>query len=120
MMDKNQTTQMTPFNDACQRILDEHPDAIGVAYKILDCGCAWMCGVSAKGDPVGRLLHVSGQSLKKGRKPPICLRCKKEDGLDRIVWEGLYWPGTQQEWPDKDLREAIGQSVFGPDYIEPE
>ena len=70
-------------------------------------------------DHVGILEHISGQPLKK-TSGPICLKCKKDSGLDRVVWEGIYWPGTQPEWPDKDLRILIGREVFGPGYAEPD
>lgn len=119
-MENNQRTRTNPFSEACLEILFQHPEAIGVAYKVLDCGCTLLCGVSASGDPAGHLLHISSQP-KIGRKPaPICLKCRKESGLDRVVWEGVYWPGTQEEWPEKDLRVAIGQKVFGPGYAESE
>jgi hypothetical protein len=119
-MGKQQSNRNTSFNEACQKILTEFPDAIGVAYKILDCGCAVLCGMTAAGDPVGVLHHISGQPIKKGARAPICLKCKRDDGLSRVVWEGIYWPGSQQEWPDKEIRQAIGREVFGPGYREPE
>ncbi|UCD78490.1 MAG: hypothetical protein JSW26_24260 [Desulfobacterales bacterium] len=119
-MTANESTQYSPFNEACQYILYENPAAIGVAYKVLNCGCALICGTSAGGDPVGKLHHISGQAVKKGKRPPICLKCRKDNGLDRVVWEGIYWPGAQSEWPDKDLRISIGRKVFGPGYMEPE
>lgn len=119
-MEFKSNTHLSPFNDACQTILFDRPEAIGVAYKVLDCGCALLCGVSAGGDPLGNLQHVSGQPVKKGIKTPTCLKCRKDDGLDRVVWNGIYWPGSQREWPDKDLRLSIGRKVFGPGYMEPE
>ena len=119
-MGKEQPNGNTSFTEACQDILAEFPLAIGVAYKILDCGCALLCGMSAGGDPVGVLQHISGQPIKKGARAPICLKCKKDNGLNRVVWEGIYWPGSQQEWPDKEIRIAIGREVFGPGYREPE
>jgi hypothetical protein len=119
-MEFKSNTQFSPFNEACQAILFDRPEAIGVAYKVLDCGCALLCGVSAGGDPLGTLRHVSGQPLKKGTKTPTCLKCRRDNGLDRVVWNGIYWPGSQREWPDKDLRLSIGRKVFGPGYMEPE
>jgi hypothetical protein len=108
------------FTKACQKILAEHPTAIGVAYKGLDCGCALMCGVSAKGDPIGSLIYVSGQPAPKGQRVPICLKCKKDNGLNRVVKEGISWPGNESELPDIELRLLIGRKVFGPDYLEPQ
>jgi hypothetical protein len=119
-MKKNKDNSETPFSEACQKILDTHPVAIGVAYKVLDCGCALLCGMSAGGDPIGNLQHISGQPIKKGARIPICLKCRQDSGLDRVIWEGIYWPGSQQEWPEKDLRVSIGCKVFGPGYMEPE
>lgn len=108
----------TAFDRACQNILRTFPEAIGVAFKFLDCGCSLLCGVSAKGDPIGELIHVSGQPEKAGKRPPICLRCKRDGGLQRVIWQGIHWPGDESELPDKKLRLALGRKVFGPDYIE--
>ena len=108
------------FNQTCHEILSEHPESIGVAYKLLDCGCSLLCGVSTTGDPIGTLMHVSGQPVIKDRKPPICLQCKLDNGLKRVVWEGINWPGGESEMPDKDFRLSIGQKIFGPGYLEPE
>lgn len=109
----------TDFESACMQILHEHPEAIGVAYKGLDCGCALLCGVSAKARPLGPLQHVSGQSGTEKNKRPICLMCKMDDGLqERVVREGIFWPGTAGEKPDRELRDRIGKQVFGPDYRE--
>ncbi len=106
------------FESICHHILGEHPDAIGVAYKVLDCGCSLLCGVSAQGNPVGELRHASGQPVRKGVKPPICLKCKLDNGLKRVVWEGVFWPGGDNEKPEKELRLLIGRRVFGPGYFE--
>ena len=119
-LEKSKQKMATPFSEACLSILADHPVAIGVAYKVLDCGCALLCGMSAGGDPIGDLQHISGQPIKKGARIPICLKCRKDTGSDRVVWEGIYWPGSQQEWPDKDRRVSIGRNVFGSGYMEPE
>jgi len=119
MTDKK-STPYSPFNEACQNILFEYPEAIGVAYRVLNCGCALICGSTAGGDPIGDLHHISGQPVKRGSKSPICLKCRKDKGYDRVVWEGIYWPGSQDEWPDKELRISIGRKVFGRGYNEPE
>ena len=110
--------QENAFSDACRQIFTRHADAIGVAFKWLDCGCSLICGVSAKGDPVGSLIHVPGQPSVKGRKPPICLKCRRDTSLDRVVWQGIHWPGDESELPEKELRVSIGKKVFGPDYTE--
>ena len=106
------------FSDTCRDILTQYPEAIGVAFKWLDCGCSVVCGVSAHGEPVGPLIHVNGQPALKGRKPPICLKCRRDKSLERVVWQGIHWPGDESELPDKSLRISIGKKVFGPDYSE--
>jgi hypothetical protein len=120
VMTDNRSTPYSPFNEACQNILVEYPEAIGVAYKILNCGCALICGATAAGEPIGILQHISGQGVRKGRKAPICFKCSKDNGLERVVWEGIYWPGPQNEWPEKELRISIGRRIFGVGYMEPE
>lgn len=117
-MKKTTYPHLDPFHDACERIFSDHPEAIGVAYKGLDCGCALVCAVSAKGDPVGSLVHVSGQPSGPGLGPPICLMCKKDSGLDRVVMQGVHWPGEESERPEEKLRLFIGEKVFGPGYSE--
>ena len=119
-MEEKTNFQSTAFDGACQSILSTHPEAIGVAFKFLDCGCSLLCGVSAQGDPIGEMIHVSGQPARKGKKPPICFKCKKDSSLERVVWEGIHWPGDENELPDKELRLSIGRNVFGPGYIEPD
>jgi len=111
--------EQNAFLLACRRILEQHPQAIGVAFKWLDCGCSMLCGVSPQGDPLGRLVHVSAQpSDGKGSQKTICLQCRKDGGLSRVVWQGIHWPGTENELPDRELRLVIGRSVFGPGYTE--
>jgi hypothetical protein len=120
VMQEKTNFRSTAFDEACQTILAAHPESIGVAFKFLDCGCAMLCGVSAQGNPIGKMLHVSGQPAKKDKKPPICFKCRKDSGLDRVIWEGIHWPGDESEMPDKELRLSIGRNVFGPGYIEPD
>ena len=117
-MEEKTNFRSTAFDQACLTILGSFPEAIGVAFKFLDCGCSLLCGVSAQGDALGTLVHVSGQPIRKGKKPPICFRCKRDGGLDRVIWEGIHWPGDESELPDKELRLAIGRNVFGPAYVE--
>jgi len=103
--------EQNAFLLACRQILDHHPQAIGVAFKLL-------CGVSPGGEPVGRLVHVSGQPSGKSGPKPVCLQCRKDGGLSRVVWQGIHWPGTESELPDRELRLKIGRRVFGPGYTE--
>lgn len=117
-MEEKTNFRSTAFDQACQAILSAFPEAIGVAFKFLDCGCSLLCGVSAQGNPIGELIHVSGQPIKGEKKPPICFRCKRDGGLQRVIWEGIHWPGDESELPDKQLRLSIGRNVFGSGYIE--
>ena len=119
-MEEKTNFRSSAFEESCQIILNAYPQAIGVAFKFLDCGCSLLCGVSAQGNPVGELIHVSGQAARKGKKPPICFTCKKDGGVERVIWQGIHWPGDESELPDKELRLSIGRNVFGPDYIEPD
>ena len=112
----NQNT--TPFDDACYRILIQHPEAMGVAFKWLDCGCSLICGVNAKGDPAGSLVHVSAQASADAVRSHPCPQCRKDNGLNRVVWQGIHWPGKPEEYPDRALRLLIGRKVFGPGYSE--
>ncbi|MBL0712324.1 MAG: hypothetical protein JJV98_01370 [Desulfosarcina sp.] len=103
----------------CSEIMEVYPEAIGVAYKGLDCGCALLCGVSVGSQPLGPLRYLSGQPKPANQRRPICLKCKLDDGLrGRVVREGIFWPGTVSERPDIELRNLIGRSVFGPHYRE--
>jgi hypothetical protein len=117
-MEKNKAFASNQFEQVCHQIMGEYPQAIGVAYKVLDCGCSLLCGVSVQGNPVGEMHHTSGQPVRKGIKPPICLKCKLDNGLKRVVWEGIFWPGDENEKPDKEIRLFIGREVFGPGYFE--
>jgi len=119
-MEEKTNFRSTAFNSACRTILATYPQAIGVAFKFLDCGCSLLCGVSGQGSPVGELIHVSGQPERKDGKLPVCFVCKKDDGLQRVIWEGIHWPGDENEQPSKELRLAIGRTVFGPGYVEPD
>ena len=117
-MGKPDNQNTTPFDEACYRILIEHPDAIGVAFKWLDCGCCLACGVNAWGEPAGLLVHIDSQSTTGSIRSHTCPHCRKDKGLDRVVWQGIHWPGTPDEYPDRELRIAIGRKVFGPGYSE--
>ena len=101
----------------CEDLILQRPEAMGVAYMELDCGCINSCGVSAKGDPVGEMQAIAGYSRGEDT---VCLKCYRDKKIDwsRIIDKGLIWPGEDSERPDEKLRMAIGMRVFGPDYSE--
>ena len=115
-MDQEDRYEHSEFNLACGRLLETYPVAIGVAYQILDCGCAYICPVSADGEPMGEMVHISGKTGSSGA--PICFKCKMDGSFKRSVWQGIYWPGERSAWPDREMRVTIGQAVFGLAYME--
>jgi hypothetical protein len=115
-MNQDDRYEHSEFNLACSRLLQAFPSAIGVAYQILDCGCAYMCTVSPGGEPMGEMVQVSGKTSPGGA--PICFKCKLDSSFKRSVWQGIYWPGDRSDWPDRAVRVSIGQAVFGSSYTE--
>lgn len=115
-MSQEDRYEHSEFNLACQRLLGDNPSAIGVAYQILDCGCAYLCSVSAAGEPVGQMVHIAGQVGPGGAA--VCFKCKLDGSFKRSVWQGIYWPGERSRWPERRLRVSIGRAVFGPTYME--
>ncbi len=115
-----ETDRDEKLKDICNRIVLDHPEAIGIAYIELECGCMHFCGVSFNGSPVGSLQTLSGASDDDAEAAPTCLACYRDKRLDmnRVLKRGLVWPGEASEIPDKDLRIFIGQTVFGPNYDE--
>ena len=101
----------------CEDLILKHPEAMGIAYMALDCGCINSCGVSAKGDPVGEMQTISGHTQKEDT---VCLKCYRDKKIDwnRVVDKGLIWPGENHERPGENIRMIIGKRVFGPDYSE--
>jgi len=106
------------FDDTCKHLFDAYPLSIGIAFKELDCGCALLCAVSAQGNPIGPMEQASGRNSTPGHSKTICLRCKKDNGLSRVVSQGIIWPGTIEERPTREIRLSIGCSVFGENYSE--
>ena len=119
-MENNGTEKTEKLRNMCNTIALEQPDAMGIAYIELDCGCIYLSGVSAKGDPVGQMHTISAQPAGEDKKPPICLKCYRSKTLEmqRVVKMDLMWPGEASERPAKALRLYIGQKVFGPDYTD--
>ena len=96
----------------CENLVLKHPEAMGIAYMELDCGCVNICGVSAKGDPVGELRTIS-ERLHEDEM--VCLKCFRDKKIDweRVIAKGFIWPGDELEKPDEALLKAIGKRVFG-------
>ncbi len=109
--------QLKKLNRICMEILKSYPEAIGVALMALDCGCVKVCGVSAKGDPVGEMTGVTRDHPSRSGTP-ICLACRKKGWMNRVVRREIFWPGSEDEKPDKKLRMKIGRRVFGVEYSE--
>ena len=109
--------QMEKLSRVCTDILKSYPEAIGVAILALNCGCIKVCGVSAKGDPVGAMTGVS-RNHGSCAGATICLACRKKGWMKRVVRREIFWPGSEDEKPAKKLRMKIGLNVFGEDYWE--
>ena len=112
-------------NETLKRICNEtvmvFPQAAGMAMTELDCGCLLVCGVTFTGEPIGPLRTLDRRELLNDRNQPVCLVCRKGGNRlgDRMVAQGLVWPGDATELPDRELRIFIGQQVFGAAYTEP-
>ena len=108
------------LKEICNRIVVKHPEAIGMAIVELDCGCIHVCGVSFKGEPVGSVMSIPAQQETATNGNLVCFTCleKKDKMTDRIINQGLIWPGGENETPAEEIRLYIGKEVFGPDYSE--
>ena len=108
------------LKEICDRVVIKHPEAIGMATIELDCGCINVCGVSFKGEPVGSIMSIPAHQETENNGSLVCFKCleKKSEITDRIINQGLIWPGGENEIPAKEIRFYIGQEVFGPDYSE--
>jgi hypothetical protein len=118
-MEKNKIDRKEKLREICNTMVMDQPDAIGMAFIELNCGCIHYCGVSFKGEPVGRMKTITGRAEEK---KPVCLTCYREKNINprRVIKRGVVWPGDDSELPDRDLRIFIGQTVFGADYNEPD
>ena len=104
----------------CNRIIMNHPDAIGMATIELDCGCINVCGMSAKGEPLGSIMSIPAHQEAGKDNSLICFKCLEKKGgiTNRIVNQGIIWPGDESEAPEEEIRQYLGQKVFGPGYLE--
>lgn len=108
------------LKEICSRIVMKHPDAVGMATIELDCGCINVCGVSFRGDPVGSIMNIPADQETDIENNIVCFRCLEEKNriTDRIINQGLIWPGDRDDIPEDEFRITIGQRVFGSDYSE--
>ena len=108
------------LKDICHKIVMKHPDAIGMATIELDCGCINFCGVSFNGEPVGSIFSIPANQEAENDNSLICFKCLEKKGgiTERIVNQGLIWPGDENEIPEEEIRLHIGREVFGPGFSE--
>ena len=99
-------------------IMAARADAVGVAFRELDCGCARLCGVSRKGDPVGEVYNYSGQPTTRNLEPLVCLKCYRDKrfAVERTARQGILWADIPDRRTEEDERYTIGQTVFGDGY----
>lgn len=103
------------YSEIAEIILASRRDAVGVAYRELDCGCACLCGVSRKGDPVGEVYGVSGQPATRNLEPLVCLRCYRDQrfAVERTARQGILWAEAPDRRTQPEERVLIGYAVFG-------
>jgi hypothetical protein len=119
-MEKSDLSATDALKNICNRLVLKHLDAVGMAVIELDCGCVDICGVSIRGEPVGSIKTIALGAQAGREQSPICSRCLASKGrvADRIVSRRIIWPGREEERPDSNLRQFIGQAVFGQNYTE--
>jgi len=108
------------LKEICDRIVMKHPEAIGMVTIELDCGCINVCGVTFKGEPVGSMMSIPAHQETENDNSLVCFKCleKKSKITNRIVNQGLIWPGEENEIPAEEIRLYIGREVFGHGYSE--
>lgn len=106
------------YSDIKGLILASSPDAVGVAFRELDCGCARLCGVSRQGDPVGEVYNLSGQAPTRNLEPLVCLKCYRDKrfAVERTARKGILWADGPDRQTGTDERQLIGIAVFGKAY----
>lgn len=111
---------MDHYWEIAEIIFASRRDAVGVAFRELDCGCARLCGVSRKGDPVGEVYNVSGQPATRNLEPLVCLRCYRDQrfAVERTARRGILWADRPKQDTRTEERVRIGRAVFGEDYRE--
>jgi hypothetical protein len=108
----------TKYSEIVDIILAARGDAVGVAFRELDCGCARLCGVSRKGRPVGEVYNLSGQPATRNLEPLVCLKCYREQrfAVGRTAHRGILWAEDAGRQTDGEQRAMIMHAVFGDDF----
>lgn len=108
------------YSEIVDIILAARNDAVGVAFRELDCGCARLCGVSRQGRPVGEVYNLSGQPTTRNLEPLVCLKCyrAKRFAVERTARQGILWAAGPDRQTAEDERRLIGQTVFGDGYSD--
>lgn len=103
------------LKQVCCIVATHYPEAVGVVFWQLDCGCIRVCGVSDKGEPVGKTILVAGQPMPDKDTVIVCPKCIENRGAttDRIVSQGLIWAEGKNGIPTTDVRRLIFREVFG-------
>ncbi len=111
-MKEIQEYQKLAIKNATLILFSKYPEAAGVVYWILDCGCTKMCCVSEKGDPIGGRLLVSGQPMPDQDTIFVCHKCMVDRGpaRERTVHQGVVWIQPL----GKEHRKFISAKAFGP------
>jgi hypothetical protein len=111
---------MEKYLEIAEIIFAARRDAVGVAYRELDCGCARLCGVSRRGDPVGEVYNLSGQPATRNLEPLVCLRCYRDKrfAVERTARQGILWSDRPRREVPPQERDWIGRAVFGDAYRE--
>lgn len=106
------------YEEIADIIFASRQDAVGVAFRELDCGCARLCGVSRKGRPVGEVYNVSGQPATRNLEPLVCLQCYRDKrfAVERTVRQGILWADRPKRQTEPEERARIGFTVFGDGY----
>ena len=106
------------YEELAEIIFASRSEAVGVAFRELDCGCARLCGVSRKGRPVGDVYNVSGQPATRNLEPLVCLRCYRDKrfAVERSARHGILWADRPDRQTRPEERARIGHAVFGDDF----
>jgi hypothetical protein len=104
----NEKQQRTVENFA-KHIKHTNPNAVGVAYLVLNCGCMQGGPFDQNGDQVGSVEHFLTQS--DGDSIKICAECMKDGGPpERVVESAMLF--LDPETMTDDQRELLCKKIF--------